>query len=85
MTSTFTALAPVFAGFVIGYLLKYFGVVERRDGEFLFRLVFYVCSPALVFEISTAGTALTACMPAVSAVIAVGFAAGTLLRNASLG
>jgi predicted permease len=42
-------ILPVMLGFVGGFLLRRFRVAEHRDGDFLFRLVFYVCLPALMF------------------------------------
>jgi malate permease and related proteins len=49
MLDTLLRLAPVLAGFVTGYMLRQFRVARRSDGEMIFKLVFYVCSPALVF------------------------------------
>lgn len=42
-------LLPIFAYFLIGFLLRYLGVANREQAAFLFRLVFYVTLPALVF------------------------------------
>jgi predicted permease len=47
--STLLRLLPVIVGMATGYLLVRLGVVNQTDGEFVFRVVFYVCMPALIF------------------------------------
>jgi predicted permease len=42
-------LLPIFAYFLIGFLLRYLGLATREHAAFLFRLGFYVTLPALVF------------------------------------
>jgi malate permease and related proteins len=42
-------LLPVFVFFIIGALLRSFGLASRDQGAFLFRIVLYVTLPALVF------------------------------------
>jgi predicted permease len=46
---TLLRLLPIVLGMVGGYLLRRLGAAEQRDGDFLFRLVFNVCLPALLF------------------------------------
>ena len=43
------ALLPIFAYFLVGFLLRTFGLAGGDQAAFLFRLVFYVTLPALVF------------------------------------
>ncbi len=45
----FETLLPIFVYFLIGFLLRSLGLAEREQATFLFRLVFYVTLPALVF------------------------------------
>ncbi len=45
----FETLLPIFAYFLVGYLLRNFGLASGEQAAFLFRLVFYVTLPALVF------------------------------------
>ncbi len=45
----FETLLPIFAYFIVGYLLRVFRLADREHAAFLFRLVFYVTLPALVF------------------------------------
>lgn len=45
----FETLLPIFAYFLVGFLLRTFGVASGEQAAFLFRLVFYVTLPALVF------------------------------------
>lgn len=42
-------LLPIFAYFLIGFLLRFLGLAKSDQATFLFRLVFYVTLPALVF------------------------------------
>lgn len=49
MGDTLLKILPVLLGFVGGFLLRRFGVAQHRDGDFLFRLVFAICLPALIF------------------------------------
>jgi predicted permease len=46
---TLLRLLPIVLGMVGGYLLRRLGAAEQRDGAFLFRLVFNICLPALLF------------------------------------
>lgn len=76
MGETLLKVLPVMLGFVGGFLLRRFRVAEPRDGDFLFRLVFYVCVPALMFtSLSTVQiTAALAVFPLSSALFTlVGF------------
>jgi predicted permease len=45
----FETLLPIFAYFLVGFLLRLFGLAGSEQAAFLFRLVFYVTLPALVF------------------------------------
>ena len=49
MLDTLVSLPPVFIGFGSGMLCKRLGVADARDGDFLLRVVFYICLPALMF------------------------------------
>jgi len=42
-------LLPIFTYFLIGFLLRYLGIARSEQAAFLYRLVFYVTLPALVF------------------------------------
>jgi len=42
-------LLPIFVYFLIGFLLRYRGIANRDQADFLFRVVLYVTLPALVF------------------------------------
>jgi hypothetical protein len=42
-------LLPIFAYFLIGFLLRFRGLAGSEQAAFLFRLAFYVTLPALVF------------------------------------
>ena len=42
-------LLPIFAYFLIGFLLRFLRIARSDQAAFLFRLVFYVTLPALVF------------------------------------
>jgi malate permease and related proteins len=46
---TLLRLLPVFIGIGSGMLFRRLGVAQARDGDFLFRVVFYICLPALMF------------------------------------
>ena len=45
----YQTLLPIFAYFLIGFLLRIFGLARSEQAAFLYRLVFYVTLPALVF------------------------------------
>jgi len=47
---TLLRLLPVVLGMTAGYLLRRLGAAEQGDGDFVFKLVFYVCLPALMFN-----------------------------------
>lgn len=42
-------LLPILIGLAAGFLLRRSGLVEHRDGESVFKLVFYVFTPAVTF------------------------------------
>jgi hypothetical protein len=46
---TLLRLLPVMIGIGSGVLFRQLGLAERRDGDLLFRIVFYICLPALMF------------------------------------
>ncbi len=46
----YQSLLPIFVFFLIGILLRFFGLANREQATFLYRFVFYVTLPALVFE-----------------------------------
>ena len=73
MGDTLLKILPVLLGFIGGFLLRRFGVAQQRDGDFLFRLVFSVFLPALVFtSLSTVRiTAALAVFPVSSALFTV--------------
>lgn len=84
MADTLLKILPVLLGFVGGFLLRRFGVAEHRDGDFLFRLVFSICLPALIFtSLSTVRiTAALAVYPLSSALFTVaGFVIATLVAR----
>ena len=88
MADTLLKIRPVLLGFVGGFLLRRFGVAEHRDGDFLFRLVFSVCLPALIFtSLSTVRiTAALAVYPLSSALFTVtGLGLATWSRGAPAG
>jgi predicted permease len=45
----YQSLLPIFVFFVIGILLRSFGLADREQSAFLFRIILYVTLPALVF------------------------------------
>jgi predicted permease len=47
--TTLLRLLPVIVGMVTGYVLVRAAVATQADGEFVFKIVFYVCMPALIF------------------------------------
>jgi len=49
MLGTVLRLLPAIIGMTVGFLLRRSGVAQHRDGDFLFRLVFYVTLPPLMF------------------------------------
>lgn len=71
MTSIIAQLLPVFAGLFVGYALFQRKIAARSDGDFLFKVCYYVCSPALSFS-TLATTEITAHLmvyPLVSVVV----------------
>jgi predicted permease len=49
MIDTVVKLLPALLGIVLGYVLRLRGVAERRDADFMFRLIITVFLPALAF------------------------------------
>ena len=50
MLTTLSHIAPILVGFAVGHVLRRTGIASEHDGSFLFKLVFYACIPALVFN-----------------------------------
>ncbi len=48
MLTILEQLLPIFASFSLGVLLRYKGLANRDQGDFLLRLVFFVCLPLLI-------------------------------------
>ena len=82
MIETLLLLLPVIIGIVAGFSLRRLGMVDHGDGETLFKLVFYVFLPALIFtSLSTvrlSGQFLVFPLSA-AAVIVAGYLAARLL------
>jgi predicted permease len=82
--TTVLRLLPVAVGMGTGFLLRRLTVAGPADGEFVFKLVFYVCLPALMFSsLSTAqltGQALVFLLAAPLAVSA-GYLAGRIVAT----
>jgi predicted permease len=79
VSETLLRLLPVVLGMAVGFLLRRLGVAEHRDGDFVFKLVFYVCLPALMFtSLSTVDvTGRLAIFPATAlAAVSAGYLAG---------
>ena len=49
MLTSIQTLVPIFVYFLIGLVLRRFGVADREHAQFVFRLVFFVTLPALAF------------------------------------
>jgi predicted permease len=49
VTETLLRLLPVLAGMAAGFSLRRLGMVDHGDGETVFKLVFYVFIPAVIF------------------------------------
>ena len=48
MVEMFPQLAPIFLYFLIGVMLRRTGLADRRDGDFVLRLAFFVTLPLLI-------------------------------------
>ena len=82
MLSTAIRLLPVIAGIAVGYSLRRLGMVDRRDAEAVFRLVFYIFIPAALFTSLSAvelDRELALFPLAAVALILAGYLAGRLL------
>lgn len=82
MLETLLRLLPVVLGIAVGVALRLLGVARSTDGEFVFRLVFSVCLPTLIFlsvsrVVVTPELALFAVAPL--AFFAVGYLVGQLV------
>ena len=51
MTAVIPQLFPVFAGLIVGSLLSRRKIAHRSDGDFLLKICYYVCTPALSFSV----------------------------------
>jgi predicted permease len=82
MGETLVKLLPVVLGFVAGYLLRRSGVADHGDGDFLFKLMFYICVPAIMFT-SLSSVTLSAALAvfplAAVAAVSTGFLVGRLV------
>lgn len=58
MATTVEAFVPIFAWAILGMLLRLFGVASRDEAGLIFRLVFFLTLPALVF-VTISATELT--------------------------
>jgi predicted permease len=80
-------LLPVLAAMGVGAVLRRSGVAGQRDGEFLFKLVFYVCLPALTFTalatVSVRGQLVIFALASPVAV-AAGYLAGRVVARTGL-
>jgi predicted permease len=81
-------LLPVVVGMAAGFSLRRIGVVDQRDGEAVFKLVFYVFLPALIFlaltGVDLSGTFLAFPFAAVGIIVAGHFGGRLLARRAGL-
>ena len=74
-------LLPVVIGLAAGFLLRRVGLLDQRDGESVFKLVFYLFVPALTFtSLSTVDLELRFAIYPVAAVamIAAGYVGGRI-------
>ena len=86
MLATFTSLLPVLVGLAAGVILRRLRAAGQADGEFVFRVVFYVCLPALMF--ATLATVqvtedLLVFLGAPVAMVAAGYLAGRVVARRS--
>jgi len=82
VTETLLRLLPVIVGMAAGYSLRRLGMVDHRDGETVFKLVFYIFLPAVIFmSLSTVdlGGKFAIYPVAAVALIGAGYLAGRLV------
>jgi malate permease and related proteins len=81
MVDVLLQLLPVVIAIVAGFALRRLGLVDQRDGESLFKIIFYVFLPALLFtSLSTVPLIGLAIYPlAAAATITAGYLGGRLL------
>jgi predicted permease len=82
MLDTLQRLLPIIIGIAAGYSLRRLGMVDHRDGEAVFKLVFYVFLPAAMFvSLSTVqlGRQFAIYPLAAVAIIVAGYLAGRLM------
>jgi len=87
MAEMFPQLAPIFFYFAIGVLLRRFRIADRRDGDFVLRLAFFVTLPLLILLTLSAST-LTGdkiMLPVANIVVNVLCLAAMLLATRPLG
>jgi malate permease and related proteins len=78
---TVLRLLPIIVGIAAGYSLRRLGMVDHRDGETVFKLVFYVFLPAALFaSLSTVelGRQIAMYPVAAAVIIVTGYIAGRL-------
>ena len=80
-------LLPIVIGMAAGFLLRRIGLVEQRDGESVFKLVFYLLVPAVTFtSLSTVDlTPRYAVYPAAAAVMILAGYVGSRVMAAKAG
>ena len=84
MVDILIRLLPVALGFAAGFVLRRLQVAEQRDGDFLFKLIIYICLPALIFGSLSAvdlSAALAVFPLAALAAMSAGFAVSRLVAS----
>jgi hypothetical protein len=82
MIDTVVKLLPALLGIALGYVLRLRGVADRRDADFMFRLIITVFLPALAFTALSRvsiGRDLAIFPLAALVIVAVGYLTGRLL------
>jgi malate permease and related proteins len=81
---TLSRLLPVLVGMAVGFGLRRLRVAGHHDGDFVFKIVFYVCLPALMFTSLATVTVterLVVFMLAAPAIVAAGYVAGRIVAR----
>src|SRR4051812_13986283 len=81
MLETLLRLLPVIVGMTAGFALRRSGLADHRDGETVFKLVFYVFLPVVMFTALSSvelGGSLSLYPLAAVAIITVGYLIGRL-------
>ena len=82
MIDTVVKLLPALLGIALGYVLRLRGVADRRDADFMFRLIITVFLPALAFTALSRvsiGRDLAIFPLAALVIVTVGYLTGRLL------